>query len=78
MMKITSTFALLDVKAGRARLAKEFEPGVDIPVEKRRPVVIYGTIVGRWSQDDGTSQEFTIEVTDVVVGEPGAKVRKPR
>lgn len=54
-----SDFALLDVKAGRAKLAKRIAAG------ERIPVVIRGTLHGQWSRDDGVSIEFEIEVSSV-------------
>lgn len=55
-MTINSTFALLDVTKGRAKLAKRIEKG------ERIPVIIRGTITGVWGDDDGISQEFEVEV----------------
>lgn len=62
-MKLQSDFALLDVKRGRARLAKEIKSG------PRIPVVIHGWIDHQWGDDDGTSIEFAVDVTKVEVGE---------
>lgn len=63
-----SDFAILDVKQGRAELAKRF--GKDRPRRGagalRVPVVIHGYIDGIWGNDDGTSQEFCVTVTKVV------------
>ena len=57
--QIDSTFALLDVKKGRTALRRRFEraPGL------RVPVLIKGFITDQWGRDDGTSVEFTVEVT---------------
>lgn len=54
-----SEFALLDVMAGRAKLAKRLETG------ERIPVVIRGTITNRWGGDDGISIEFSVDVESV-------------
>ena len=69
--KITSDFAILDVKTGRKALAKHFEkrPGTGhCPEELRIPVTITGFISGQNSRDDGVSIEFTIDVTSLSVG----------
>jgi hypothetical protein len=58
-MTFKSDFALLDVKAGRAALAKRIAKGTRIPV------IIHGTITGQWGRDDGTSIEFEVDVTKV-------------
>lgn len=54
-----SHFAILDVKAGRKALAKRVAKG------QRIPVTIRGFIVSRWGDDDGTSIEFSLDVTSV-------------
>lgn len=59
--KIDSGFCFLDVKRGRVKLAKRINAG-----EKRIPVTIRGHIIDISSNDDGTSIEFTIEVSDAV------------
>lgn len=63
---IKSGFALLDVKQGRGPLFKALgytgRSGA-API----PVTITGFIVGAWGEDDGTSREFEIEVTEVKV-----------
>lgn len=59
--KINSDFAILDVKRGRAMLAKRVNSG-----ENRIPVTIRGYIVNVHGNDDGTSIEFEIEVTDAI------------
>lgn len=59
--KIDSGFCYLDVKCGRVKLAKRIIAG-----EKRIPVTIRGHIIDIASQDDGTSIEFTVEVSDAV------------
>lgn len=66
--KISSEFAILDVKAGRASLRKHFEPRPRLgpcPEELRIPVTITGYIGDVWSKDDGTSQEFEVQVDSV-------------
>jgi hypothetical protein len=58
-MTFKSTFALLDVQAGRANLAKRIGKG------QRIPVAIVGTINAQWGGDDGISMEFEVEVHSV-------------
>lgn len=58
-MTFKSDFALLDVKSGRAALAKRIEIG------ERIPVVIRGVIRKQWGNDDGTSIEFEVDVDSV-------------
>ena len=59
--KIDSDFALLDVKRGRVKLAKRINAG-----ETRIPVTIRGYITTVHSNDDGTSIEFQVDVTDAI------------
>jgi hypothetical protein len=69
-VKLQSDFALLDVRRGRRQLDKMIErggKGHDLP--KRVPVVIRGWITHRHGRDDGVSQEFGIDVAEVVVTE---------
>lgn len=64
-MKLSSDFAILDVKKGRRELATHFatRPAIGkCPKPLRVPVVIHGYIEGIWGHDDGTSQEFTVTV----------------
>jgi len=59
-LRIKSDFALLDVTTGRNRLLKL--------VGDRRtpiPVTITGFIIAAWGNDDGTSREFSVDVTGV-------------
>lgn len=66
MPKITSDFALLDVKKGRKALAKMMPPGSNsLPKDKRIPVLIEGWISHRHGDDDGTSIEFGVDVKRV-------------
>lgn len=60
-IKFKSTLALLDVTQGRSALARSIEKGARIPV------IIHGTIHNVWGKDDGTSQEFEVEVDKVKV-----------
>jgi len=60
MEKISSDFAILDIKRGRVGFAKRVNAG------ERIPVTIRGYIDAIHSQDDGTSIEFSIDVTDAV------------
>jgi hypothetical protein len=66
MPTFTSDFAILDVKRGRATMRRFVED------RKLVPVTITGYVDAVHSRDDGTSQEFSITVTDLVVGEPTA------
>lgn len=59
--KISSTFAILDVMRGRVELARRINRGDD-----RIPVTVRGYIVRQHGNDDGTSIEFEIEVTDAI------------
>lgn len=66
--KIKSTFAILDVKAGRAPLNKHFanRPRLgECPRKMRVPVTITGYIDGVHGGDDGTSREFSVVVQSV-------------
>lgn len=58
--KISSNFAILDVMHGRVKLAKRVNAG------ERIPVTIRGYIDTVHGSDDGTSIEFSIDVTDAV------------
>lgn len=69
-MKLTSSFALLDVTKGRKQLAKMMPPVSQLLTEdKRIPVTITGFISHQHGWDDGVSIEFGIDVTKVVCGE---------
>lgn len=64
-MKITSDFALLDVKDGRHKLAEHFKGQPTFgpcPPELRIPITIVGYIDRQVSRDDGTSIEFSVQV----------------
>ena len=63
-MKLTSDFALLDVKQGRKALSKHFSDKKG-PI----PIVIHAEIVGQFGSDDGTSIEFELTVTHIEVFE---------
>ena len=63
--KITSNFALLDVKVGRKGLADYLSPGT-----MRVPVTLRGFIDYQWSDDDGESIEFAVDVTALTTGKP--------
>ncbi len=58
---INSDFAILDVKRGRVDLARRINRG-----ETRIPVTIRGYINTVHSNDDGTSIEFSLEVTSAI------------
>lgn len=62
---IKSNFALLDVKAGRKALFARFKGNPQLRV----PVTITGFITGSWSDDDGVSREFQVDVEAVTVTE---------
>ena len=64
-MKIKSNFAILDVKKGRKKLVRHFD---ECPKRPRIPILIEGYIDGQHSEDDGTSIEFSVEVTSVRAG----------
>lgn len=71
MTKISSDFAILDVKAGRKKLAKHFLDRPQLgpcPVKLRVPVTIKGYIDHQHGSDDGTSIEFSVTVTALTVG----------
>ena len=70
--KITSEFAILDVKQGRKALAKRFPqtPYLRSDLDRRIPVVIHGFIASQWGSDDGMSIEFGVDVTKVEISEP--------
>jgi hypothetical protein len=69
-MKISSSFAILDVKKGRDKLAEHFKDRPRLgpcPPELRIPVTITGYIDDIWGDDDGVSREFGITVEKVEV-----------
>lgn len=66
--KITSDFAVLNIKKGRKKLRKVV--GNHGWTGVRVPVTITGFVTSTWSQDDGTSIEFEVDVTELLVGEP--------
>lgn len=71
VLNIKSGFAILDVKAGRAKLHKIVGSSSDAK-GVRVPVVIKGFITSAWGNDDGISREFEVEVAGVELGEPEA------
>lgn len=76
--RITSDFAIIDVKKGRRGLAKHFagRPALGpCPESMRVPVVITGYIDGQHGNDDGTSIEFQVCVESVVL--PPARFNAP-
>jgi hypothetical protein len=64
--KIDSEFCLLDVKRGRVALAKRINQATSRGLKSRIPVTIRGYITDVWGNDDGTSIEFQVEVSDAV------------
>jgi hypothetical protein len=69
-VKLQSNFALLDVKAGRARLTEMLGgyPEAYRPEPARKiPVIIKGFITHQWGQDDGISREFSVDITSVSI-----------
>lgn len=67
-MKIGSTFAIIDVKNGRRKLAEHFldRPALgECPKELRIPVTITGYLDGQHSHDDGVSIEFSMTVESI-------------
>ena len=72
-MKVTSDFAILDIKIGRSKLAKHFADRPHFgkcPPTLRVPVTITGFIEGVHGSDDGVSQEFTVDVTKLALKAP--------
>ena len=61
-MKLQSDFAILDVKRGRVKLRERLRAGVETI-----PITIVGRIDGTRGNDDGESQEFSVEVDYVDV-----------
>lgn len=57
---INSDFAILDIKRGRVEMAKRINRG------ERIPVTIRGYLDTVHSRDDGTSIEFSLQVTSAV------------
>ena len=80
MFKLSSNFAILDVKTGRKKLANFIKKNATnfnedtLPPDKRIPVTITGYIGTRWGGDDGTSIEFALDVESVTTGNPGDKL----
>ena len=71
-MKLHSKFAILDVTHGRKQLQKMMPAGSNsLPKDQQIPVTITGFISHQHGNDDGTSTEFGIDVSSVVVGENG-------
>lgn len=64
-LKLSSRYALLDVKNGRKTLEKHFHNGGE-----NIPVTIHGHIVDCYGHDDGTSIEFEVIVEKVVMKKP--------
>ena len=65
---ITTDYAVLDVKVGRAALARHFEdrpPLGPCPVHLRVPVTIVGYIDDCIGTDDGISNEFSMVVEEI-------------
>lgn len=60
-MNISSDFAILDVTKGRKELMKHVNNKGYIDV------VIRGRIETEWGNDDGTSREFSVDVSSVEV-----------
>ena len=58
-MNLQSDFGLLDVKRGKKALANLLAKGGSVIV------TIEATITKSWGNDDGTSQEFELEVCSV-------------
>lgn len=64
--KITSLFAILDVKRGRKSLERAYEK----EPQMRIPVIIFGELAGPHSRDDGESIEFQVIVSQVDLLDP--------
>ena len=63
--RITSDFALLDVKMGRNVLFKAVGFNKRPSERPRIFVTIEAEIVNTWGDDDGVSREFELKVTSV-------------
>lgn len=66
--KLSSKYALLVIENGRKDLEKHFAkrpPLGKCPEELKIPVTITGYINGVWGDDDGISQEFSVEVETI-------------
>lgn len=61
-MKISSDFAILDVKNGRQDLKDAIDNGQSFPV------TLKGRITAIWGGDDGISREFQIDVDSIEIG----------
>ncbi len=68
-VRYTSGFALIDIKSGRAALAKLFGPGgyPEAGQTVRIPVTIQGYITHRHGGDDGISIEYGVEVESLQI-----------
>lgn len=66
-MKLSSNFAILDVKKGRQRLGQILGRCRVGPDPEGIPVMIRGRIVSAWGPDDGISREFKVVVEGVEV-----------
>jgi len=72
-IKVTSDFALIDIKAGRAKVAKVLGEDWKVVGSKpthKIPITLKGFIVEQYSADDGVSREFAVDVTSVKLGKP--------
>lgn len=77
-MKLSSDFAILDIKKGRAGLARWFNarPLIGVcPPKLRVHVIIEGYISHIQSNDDGTSQEFSVVVEKLTADYPKNKTK---
>lgn len=74
-ISVTSDFAILDIKSGRAKVSKALGGNWEenIPSHHKIPVTIKGYIVAQYSGDDGVSREFKIDVSTVKLGKPVRK-----
>lgn len=72
--RLKSDFAILDVTTGRKKLADHFGgvSQLDRLSVLKVPVVIHGFIDDQWGGDDGTSIEFSVEVTKVELVKEGS------
>lgn len=59
-VRLTSTHALVAIKIGRRALDKALPPDMSM----RLPVTLNGYLNYAWGRDDGTDQEFQMDVTD--------------
>ena len=63
----TSGFGLIDITRGKVALAKR--QGIGNKPYKPIPVTIHGFIEHAWGSDDGESQEFSLDIKELIINE---------